>query len=380
MENENDVTGLLKIGELAKASGASVSTVKYYVKEGLVPIAKKTGRNMAYYHPDCVARVKLIKSLQKQRFYPLSVIRHLLDHGEPGFAEIELYDAIHKVEHTASYRPLTLAAAMRQTGLTRVQIELLEQAGVVSPFETEGKRMYRDSDCQVMRLVRRRQEAGLPFEQTLRAFSAYERALNEAVREDIDAVISDALVPECPATDEIVHMIRISDETLDEFVSLRRYELNREYGSRHIEDVTKFSKRLERFLSEVTRILPDDSLCRLCGDALNGRPSEDDTQTAEALRAYASVIHLTEAGLAESVAVSSKAHRLIVSLDASTAPEPDRPLLLALRLGWFVLAPDALQYPSLTQAAAGDLEQLAASGEYASFPAHIEQALKGVNP
>jgi len=377
MDNGQDITGLLKIGELAAASGSTVSTVKYYVKEGLVPIAKKTGRNMAYYHPDSVARVKLIKSLQKQRFYPLSVIKHLLEQGDPSLSEIELYDAIHKVEHTASRHPLTLAAVMRQTGLIRSQIEQLEEAGIVSPIETEGKRMFRESDCRVMQLIRRRQEAGLPFEQTLRAFTAYECALNEAVRDDIDAVISDALVPECPSTDDIVHMIRISDETLDQFISLRRYELNRVYGSRHIEDVAQFSARLGQFLADVQRVLPEGHMRTLCSDTLHGKPPKGDGDDAQALRAYASVIHLTGVGLAESVAVCSQAHRFFISLDAFAAAEPERLFLLALRLGWLTLAPDVLRCQPFVWAAAADLKH-AASGEYASFPAHIEQALKGV--
>jgi DNA-binding transcriptional MerR regulator len=263
--------------------------------------------------------------------------------------------------------------------LTRAQIEQLEEAGIVSPIEVEGKHMFRDSDCRVMQLIRRRQEAGLPFEQTLRAFTAYECALNEAVRDDIDAVISDALVPECPSTDDIVHMIRVSDETLDQFVSLRRYELNRIYGSRHIEDVAQFSARLERFLADVQRVLPEGGLRTLCDDTLRGAQPEGNGDVAWALRAYASVIHLSEVGLAESVAVCSRAHRFFVSLDASATAEPEHLFLLALRLGWLALAPDVLRCQPFVWAAVADLKH-AASGEYASFPAHIEQALKGVIP
>jgi DNA-binding transcriptional MerR regulator len=334
---------------------------------------------MAYYHPDSVARVRLIKSLQKQRFYPLAVIKHLLEQGDPGFSEIELYDAIHKVEHTASYRPLSLSAVMRQTGLTRAQIGKLEEAGIVAPFESEGKRMFRDSDCRVMRLIKRRQEARLPFEQTLCAFTAYERALNKAVEEDIDSVIADALVPESPSTDEIVHMIRVSDESLDEFVSLRRYELNRVYGSRHIEDVAQFSERLGRFLAALQRALPDDGR-RMYADTLRGKPPAGSGGAVQALRAYASVIHLSEVGLAGSVAACSKAHRFFVSLDASAAPESERALLLALRLGWLYLAPDVLRCKPFAEAAAAELKQLVVSGEYVSFPAQVEEALKGVSP
>ena len=40
---------LLRIGELAKEAGVSLTTVKFYAKEGLIRPARKTGRNMAYY-------------------------------------------------------------------------------------------------------------------------------------------------------------------------------------------------------------------------------------------------------------------------------------------------------------------------------------------
>ena len=214
MTNEHDVTGLLKIGELAKASGTSVSTVKYYVKEGLVKIAKKTGRNMAYYHPDSVQRVRMIKALQKEKYYPLSVIKHLLEKGEPGFTEIELYDAIYKVDHTAPYRPLTLSAAVKETGLSRNQIESLEKAGLVTSVLWENKRVYRKSDCRIMILVKRREDVGIPFSQTLASFRVYQQNLSDAVKADVDGIISEAIMPESPSTSEIVHMIRVSDQTL----------------------------------------------------------------------------------------------------------------------------------------------------------------------
>ena len=45
---------LLRIGELAKEAGVSLTTVKFYAKEGLIRPARKTGRNMAYYDRACV--------------------------------------------------------------------------------------------------------------------------------------------------------------------------------------------------------------------------------------------------------------------------------------------------------------------------------------
>ena len=65
--------GLLKMRELAAASGVSPGTVKHYLREGLLPEPVRTSRNMAYYPPDYVERIQLIKRLQEDRFMPLRI-------------------------------------------------------------------------------------------------------------------------------------------------------------------------------------------------------------------------------------------------------------------------------------------------------------------
>ena len=44
-------THLLKMSELAEASGVSAGTIKHYLREGLLPEPVRTSRNMAYYPP-----------------------------------------------------------------------------------------------------------------------------------------------------------------------------------------------------------------------------------------------------------------------------------------------------------------------------------------
>ena len=50
-------------------------------------------------------------------------------------------------------------------------------------------------------------------------------------------------------------MIRVSDETLDSFIALRRKALNREYGSRRLEDMASFEQALSRALLAMERAL-----------------------------------------------------------------------------------------------------------------------------
>jgi DNA-binding transcriptional MerR regulator len=75
----------LKMSELAEASGVSSGTIKHYLREGLLGDTDgivRTSRNMAYYPPDFVERIRLIKRLQEERFMPLKVIRDTLEDAE----------------------------------------------------------------------------------------------------------------------------------------------------------------------------------------------------------------------------------------------------------------------------------------------------------
>src|SRR5919206_780902 len=86
---------LLRISELAERSGVPVATIKHYLREGLLPEPVKTSRNMAYYPPEFVERIRLIKQLQEERFMPLKHIKAVLDEDpERARALVELEDRI----------------------------------------------------------------------------------------------------------------------------------------------------------------------------------------------------------------------------------------------------------------------------------------------
>ena len=52
--------------------------MRHYLREGLLPDPVKTSKNMAYYPPEFVDRIRLIKRLQEERFMPLRVIRDVV--------------------------------------------------------------------------------------------------------------------------------------------------------------------------------------------------------------------------------------------------------------------------------------------------------------
>ena len=123
---------LVKIGELAKASGVNVSTLKFYVKEGLIRPVLKTGRNMSWYDPDSVQTIQAIRTLQREHFYPLSVIKRLLNASAgDSRMNLALLDAIHKVDEETVTETVGLAEAARYANLSSVQVRRLFNEGLI---------------------------------------------------------------------------------------------------------------------------------------------------------------------------------------------------------------------------------------------------------
>lgn len=78
---------LMMIGRLSERSGLPVSTIKYYLREKLLPGGIKTSRTTVYYGPEHVTRLRTIRHLQA-RGLSLGRIRTILMHrGEANGAE-----------------------------------------------------------------------------------------------------------------------------------------------------------------------------------------------------------------------------------------------------------------------------------------------------
>ena len=53
----------MRISELSAATGVPLPTVKYYLREGLLPAGERTARNQAEYGPEHIARLRLVRAL-----------------------------------------------------------------------------------------------------------------------------------------------------------------------------------------------------------------------------------------------------------------------------------------------------------------------------
>src|ERR1700712_3663977 len=127
-------TELLRMGELAEASGVPAPTIKHYLREGLLPEGVKTSRNMAYYPPDFVDRIRLIKRLQEERFMPLKAIKGVLEEGtDRAEALLALEDQILDCALAGERTRTSAADVRRRYGVPKEVLDRLAQHAVPTP-------------------------------------------------------------------------------------------------------------------------------------------------------------------------------------------------------------------------------------------------------
>jgi DNA-binding transcriptional MerR regulator len=206
---------LLRMGELAEASGVPAPTIKHYLREGLLPEPLKTSRNMAYYPPEFVDRIRLIKRLQEERFMPLKAIRAVLDAG-PGRAEamLELEDQILDRALAGERSRISAAQVRERYGVPREVLDRLEEIDVLSP----NSRGYTPSDVTIIEAISRfraggyDEQIGFTVYDTLR----YKKALEELVRQEVD-VVMDRLAGEVPS-ERVVAMLETGAQPLKDLI------------------------------------------------------------------------------------------------------------------------------------------------------------------
>ncbi len=96
---------MLKIGELAKKSGLATSTIRYYEKCGLLPLAVRESNGYRYYTEDAIVQLEFIKKAQQLDF------------------SLHDIDAILKIRLTGK-EPCNLVRALLSDKINKVRVQL----------------------------------------------------------------------------------------------------------------------------------------------------------------------------------------------------------------------------------------------------------------
>ncbi len=217
---------LLKMSELAERSGVSAGTIKHYLREGLLGGEEgivRTSRNMAYYPPELVQRIALIKRLQEERFMPLRVIKRVLE-DDPGRVQalIELEDRIlERAIASADERRVSAKEVRERYGIPENVLKRLAELGVLSP----GRGGYNHDDVKIVEAIANFRAGG--YDEAL-GFTVYDTlryrtALEPLVQEEVRALL-DRLAGEVEV-DRALEIIAAGSEPLRELIGAMHSKL-----------------------------------------------------------------------------------------------------------------------------------------------------------
>jgi DNA-binding transcriptional MerR regulator len=199
---------MLKMSELAERSGVSAGTIKHYLREGLLGQGDdvvRTSRNMAYYPPDYVEKIRTIKRLQEERFMPLRAIK----------------DALERAAASRDAERVSAAEAKRRYGVPQNVLDRLKDIGVLTPT-SKG---YDGDDVKIIEAISRfraggyDEALGFTVYDTLR----YQEVLAPLVQEEV-RVLLDRVAGEV-SVDRAVEIIASGAEPLRDLIGAMHSKL-----------------------------------------------------------------------------------------------------------------------------------------------------------
>jgi DNA-binding transcriptional MerR regulator len=170
----------LKMKDLERATGVGRETIRFYIRNGLLPEPERPGRNVAWYDESFVRRVNLIKELQQKRFLPLNVIRAIVGvEAAPSRDEVqtllELDGKLFPAVDGADPSPERLVDVVKRTGLTMKDARDAIGVGLVETTRRgRGEEWLDDVNVRILEILAKLRAAGFTPE---RGFVAEEYRL-----------------------------------------------------------------------------------------------------------------------------------------------------------------------------------------------------------
>ena len=171
----------MKVSELSQRSGVPVATLKFYLREGLLPPGERIASNQANYDERHLRRLRLIRVLQEVGNLSLTAIRDLAQRLDAPDAEtMDVLRAAMDAQATRSPERLASEASPEWQAAAREIDAFLEQVGwATRPDSTARKRLV---DAL---LALREREPDMP----VTAFFPYVRAAGEMAQNEVAHVM-----------------------------------------------------------------------------------------------------------------------------------------------------------------------------------------------
>lgn len=147
----------MKMKELEARTGVGRETIRYYIREGLLPEPERPKTNVAIYSEEHVRRLELIRTLQRERFLPLGIIRRLIEHAGgrepdrvPGLFGLEFMLAA-RLGAESSRAPMEAEKVAAESRIPIDEIRRMGDEGIITLIEdAAGKLMMSAHDAAIL--------------------------------------------------------------------------------------------------------------------------------------------------------------------------------------------------------------------------------------
>jgi DNA-binding transcriptional MerR regulator len=182
----------LRMRDLVRESGLPRETIHFYMQQGLLPHAVKTGRNTALYTSEHLQRLSRIRELQEKQFLPLKAIRAILDESaDEGFTP-EQEDLVRRVRATLggwvhAQQSATVAVSdFVPSRVPRHELRELVDAGLVQVHGRGDGGTLSEDDAVILECWAQFKEAGLGPDRGVgpAEFELYDAAMEQLVKRE----------------------------------------------------------------------------------------------------------------------------------------------------------------------------------------------------
>jgi DNA-binding transcriptional MerR regulator len=156
---KKDDEKLMRIKKLSEETGVPRGTIKFYIREGLIPRPIKTQLNMAYYNDKHLDAIRLVKELQSKRFLPLSIIKQIVGVRKDDMTIEELRTIFQMdgklflhLKERPKIKPVSAKKLCEWTGVPLKEIKELGENHILDPIKKGNKIFYDEDDIRIVEL------------------------------------------------------------------------------------------------------------------------------------------------------------------------------------------------------------------------------------
>jgi len=184
----------MKMRDLERAAGVGRETIRFYIREGLLPEPQRPRRNVAWYDASFVERLMLIKELQQKRFLPLHVIRSMIGAEAPPPSRDEvrtlleldgkLFPAVEGAPEPAVER---LSDVARAVGIPARELRDFAAVGMIEIVTRDGDQWLEEPAIRMVELWSRLRAVGFmrPLDFGAESFRVYPEFVRWLAREEL---------------------------------------------------------------------------------------------------------------------------------------------------------------------------------------------------